>query len=74
MNFETAIYNYKKYQINGIFYGYILILIYVFYFSSSDYFPAALFIETWIATYDTVIFIINTENLEFNNNNEYNPL
>jgi hypothetical protein len=56
---------------NNIFYKYILILIYIFYFSS-DYFPAVLSVETWIATYDTMISIVNTENFKFNNNNKCN--
>jgi hypothetical protein len=73
VNLETAIYNYKKYQINGIPCGYILVLIYVLYLSSSDYFSAALSVETWIATYDTVISVVNTENLKFDDDNEYNP-
>jgi hypothetical protein len=74
VNLETAIYNYKKYQINNISYEYILVLIYVLYFPPSDYFPAILSVETWIATYDTIIFIINTENLELDDDNEYNSL
>jgi hypothetical protein len=48
-------------------------MIYAFYFSPSDYFPAALSVATWIATYDIAISVINTKNLKFNENHEYNP-
>ena len=73
MNLETAIYSCKEYQINGIPCGYVLALIYVLYLPPSDYFPAILSVETWIATYDTVMSVVNTENLELDDDNECNP-
>jgi hypothetical protein len=73
VNLETATYSYKKYQINGIPYGHILALIYALHLPPSDYFPAALSVETWIATYDTTMSIVNTEDLELDDDNEYNP-
>jgi Sec-independent protein secretion pathway component TatC len=60
--------------INSIFYSYVLIFIYASYLSPADYFPAALSTETWLAIYEIPILVINIEDLELDDDNEYNLL
>jgi hypothetical protein len=40
----------------------------------ADYFPAALSTETWLAIYETPMPVINTEDLELDDDIEYNLL
>jgi hypothetical protein len=50
-----------------------LALIYASHLSPADYFPAALSTETWLAIYETPMPVINTEDLELDDDNECNP-
>jgi hypothetical protein len=50
-----------------------LAFIYASHLSPADYFPAALSTETWLAIYETPMPVINTEDLELDDDNEYNP-
>jgi hypothetical protein len=73
VNLEAAICSCKQYQVNNIPCGHALAMIYALHLSPSDYFPAALSVATWIATYDVAISVVNTEDLELSEDHECNP-